>query len=188
MQTRRVILLWLAYFGAVLAGLMVIGHASGIDLWRRPDAAPWLAPMVIGASNLAGALIAGRLADRLPLGRLLACLALLTCGALLAISLDSGRIGTLASFAAIGFAYGGTISAYPAAIAKWFGMAQGPYVYGRVFTAWGAAGLLGPWLAGALFDAGGGYGLALGCASALGLSSAILITRLGRGSHKDATP
>lgn len=48
----------------------------------------------------------------------------------------------------VGFAYGGIIATYPAAIAILFPGEDGPLAYGRIFTAWGTAGLLAPWLAG----------------------------------------
>jgi MFS family permease len=172
---RRLGLLWLAYFGGVTAGLMVIGHAAGIAAALHPGTASWLAPVVIAALNLAGALVAGRLADTLPPGRLLSALAGLTAIALAGLASLAASGAMLAAFGLIGFAYGGTIAVYPAAIAKRYGMQRGPGIYGRVFTAWGAAGLIGPWLAGVLFDAGGGYHTALWSACLIALASAVLV-------------
>ena len=59
---------------------------------------------------------------------------------------------TLVLLGVVGFAYGGTIATYPAAIANLFPGEDGPRAYGRVFTAWGAAGLVAPWLAGQIYD------------------------------------
>ena len=70
-----------------------------------------------------------------------------------------------------GFAYGALIAIYPFAITLQYGVDAGPAVYGRVFLAWGASGLAGPWLAGALYDAGGSYGLAAGIACLIALVS-----------------
>ena len=53
----------------------------------------------------------------------------------------------------------------------------GVKVYGRVFTAWGAAGLIAPWLAGFLYDRYGGYGLAMAMAGAFSLLSAAVALR-----------
>ena len=53
-------------------------------------------------------------------------------------------------------------------------------IYGRVFTAWGAAGLLGPWLAGVLFDLSGDYRIALLVAAAIGLGSVAALTGVFR--------
>ena len=135
-----------------MAGLMVIGHAAGIAAAFRPDLASWVAPVVIAACNLFGSMVGGRLADRMPGGVLLAALALMTTLTLTGLATFGAAGGLLVGLGCVGFAYGGTIAAYPAAIAKLFGMRRSARVYGRVFTAWGCAGLLGPWLAGALFD------------------------------------
>ncbi len=171
-------LLWLAYFGGVMAGLMVIGHAAGIAAALRPGTAAWLAPVVIAACNLAGAMIAGQLADTLSPGRLLGGLAAATALALAGLATFGTSAAMLPAFGLIGFAYGGTIAVYPAAIAKRYGMDRGPRIYGRVFTAWGTAGLLGPWLAGVLFDQGGGYHIALMTACGIAMASAALILRI----------
>jgi MFS family permease len=174
-------LLWLGYFGGVLAGLMVIGHAAGIAASFRPGMAAWVAPAVIAGCNLCGSLVAGRLADRVSLGALLGSLALLTSFALLGLAASSGEAsGLLMAFGIIGFAYGGTIAAYPAAIAKLFGMRASAFLYGRIFTAWGAAGLLGPWFAGRLFDLGSDYRIALLTAAGVALGSVIAVVLLFR--------
>ena len=59
------------------------------------------------------------------------------------------------SLCVIGFAYGAIIAVYPYAVAYYFGAAAAAKIYGRVFTAWGLAGLGAPWLAGYLFDLNG---------------------------------
>jgi MFS family permease len=100
-------------------------------------------------------------------------LPLISAAALLALAGIGGPALVLVCLGAVGFAYGAIIAAYPAAIAKLFGPADSTRAYGRVFTAWGAAGLAAPWLAGVLFDRSGGYGAALGVAAGLGLVSAV---------------
>lgn len=173
--------LWLVYGGGVLAGLMAIGHAAGIAALGAPGAAPWIAPALLAASNLAGSLAGGQLADRIPAGRLLSALPGLSAGALGAMALWPGPLVVFAGLAVAGFAYGGTIAAYPAVIAKRVGAAASAAVYGRVFTAWGLAGLVGPWLAGLLYEGTGGYGLALGLAAAVAALAAVGTGRaLGR--------
>ena len=176
----RQAMLWLAYFGGVLAGLMVIGHAAGIAAQYRPDLSPWVTPMVIASCNLMGSLVAGRLADRMALNVLLTSLALITALALIGVILFGQKAGLLIGFGVIGFAYGGTIAAYPAAIAKLFGMADSARIYGRIFTAWGAAGLMGPWSAGFLYDAVGDYRFALFVATGAAVTSAMTVVLLFR--------
>lgn len=165
--------LWLVYGGGVLAGLMAIGHAAGIAAAGAPEVPAWRAPALLAACNLAGSLAGGHLADRLPPARLLTALPALSACALAALALSPGPVVILAGLALAGFAYGGTIAAYPAVIAKRVGPEASASVYGRVFTAWGLAGLLGPWLAGALYQSTGGYGLALTLAAALAALAAL---------------
>ncbi|QGX97347.1 MFS transporter [Roseovarius faecimaris] len=166
-------LLWLGYFGGVLAGLMVIGHAAGIAEAMHPGQAGWMAPAIIALCNLAGSLAGGRLADGTGPRRVLVGLVLLTGVTLAALALGPRGGGVFLALGLVGFAYGGTIAATPAVIAKLYGMGQSAAIYGRVFTAWGAAGLAGPWLAGALYDWRGGYGLALMLASGFALVAAL---------------
>lgn len=173
-------LLWFGYFGGVVAGLMIIGHAAGIATSLRPEMAAWIAPVIIAGCNLLGSLVAGRLVDDVPLGVVLGSLALLTTIALLGLAVFGGTFGLILCLGLVGFAYGGTIAAYPAAIAKLFGIEQSARIYGRVFTAWGGAGLVGPWFAGFLFDWSGGYQTAFFTAAAFGLISLVVVTVLFR--------
>ena len=102
----------------------------------------------------------------------------MTAGTVLTLGAIAGPGSAIPLLAAAGFAYGGTIAAYPAVIAKLFGMAESPRIYGRVFTAWGAAGLFAPSLAGALFDLSGTYQIALLTAAALAVLSAAAVLAL----------
>ncbi len=170
--TRWLALVWLGFFGAVMAGLMVVGHASSIAAELRPGAAPWVAPALLAACNLVGSLMGGRAADMVHARVALTCVPLMSCVVLLILAGFGGPVSVLVCIGGLGFAYGATISAYPPVIAKTVGPEASALVYGRVFTAWGAAGLAGPWLAGAMFDLNGGYGLAMVLASAIALASA----------------
>ena len=170
------ILLWLGYFGAVLAGLMVIGHAAEIARSFAAPAPAWVAPMLIAIANLGGSIACGRAADHVPGGRILIALAAATAATAFALASLGGAV--LVALALVGFCYGGAIAVFPAVIAKRYGMAASARVYGRVFTAWGAAGLAGPWLAGALFDRSGDYDAALFTAAAVGLAGAAAFSLL----------
>lgn len=172
-QSRGLVLLWLGYFGGVLAGLMVIGHAAGIAEAARPGGAAWVAPAIIALCNLVGSLLGGRLADGHAPKRVLVALILLTAVTLATLALGPRGAAVFIALGLVGFAYGGTIAATPAVIVKLYGMGRSASVYGRVFTAWGAAGLMGPWLAGALYDWRGGYGVALITASLFALVAAL---------------
>ena len=172
------VLLWLGYGAGTIGGLMTIGHAAGIARTLHYDGAVWVAPVAIAVSNLAGSLTAGRLIDRvLPL-HLLAGLPLISVAGFLILAFANSATVMMACFAVVGFAYGGIIAAYPAVIAKTYGAMDSPRIYGRVFTAWGTAGLCGPWLAGRMFDLTGNYQFALATAGVLGFVSIAAIWML----------
>ncbi|WP_108882480.1 MFS transporter [Anderseniella sp. Alg231-50] len=179
-RSSEVALLWTGFGASVFSGLMVIGHAAEIARADQLAHLIWMAPALIAGFNLAGSLSGGYLADAVSPKRLLAGLAVFLSGVLALLAVSEPGLPVLAGLACVGFCYGAIISIYPAIIAKRYGMANSPRIYGRVFTAWGAAGLAGPWLAGALFDATGGYVIALATAAGLSLVSAAAVTVLFR--------
>ena len=166
-------LLWIGYGAGVAGGLMVIGHAAGLLAAADTSTPYWAAPVLIAVCNLTGSLVAGWMIDRVSQGALLIGLPLLSAAALLVLSGSFQEATLIIGLGVVGFAYGGIIAAYPAAIAKFFGMLDSPRIYGRVFTAWGAAGLAAPWLAGFLYDLDGAYFVALTTAGALGCVSSL---------------
>ena len=178
----EVALLWTGFGAAVFSGLMVIGHAAEIARSDQLAHLIWIAPALIAGFNLAGSLSGGHLADAMAPRLLLAGLAIVLSGVLAVLAVSAPGLPVLAGLACVGFCYGAIISIYPAIIAKRYGMANSARIFGRVFTAWGTAGLAGPWLAGALFDATGGYMIALAVAAGLSLVSALAVDVLFRQS------
>ena len=173
---QTVVALWFAYGFAVTAGLMAIGHATGLAKVAGADQ-QWMvaAPIIIAASNMIGSLFCGVLHDKLADRTILSALMLLTSGALFTIAVFPHTAITLAGLMLIGFTYGGTIAVYPAFIARQFGAARGTIIYGKVFTAWAAAGLVGPGMAGVLFDLKQNYVAALATAAGAALLSFLIV-------------
>ena len=171
-------LLWLGYGSGALAGLMVIGHATGIVLAAGGTIALAIGgAMVIAFGNMLGGLAAGVLSDRIRISTLLTLLPLMSALVLTISAASSNALLLLISLMLVGFSYGSIIAVYPVAIVKLFGEASSSRIYGRVFTAWGLAGLLGPWLAGLLYDITGGYTLAL-LAAATSSALSVLVAYL----------
>ena len=154
---RRIATIWIAYGSGVFAGLLAIGHAAGIA--ASAGVAGWIAAAAIAGCNLMGSFLSGWLSDRVSHRSILTILPLVGAAALLALSIFPGL--SLVFLGVVGFTYGGTIATYPAAIAVLFPGEDGPLVYGRVFTAWGVAGLFAPWFAGQIYDWDGSYNYAL---------------------------
>ena len=175
-QTR--LLLWFSYGGAVAAGLMVIGHAFAIALWLNPDSeTSSISPVVVSLGNMLGGFTAGYISDRLSSRSLLLWFPLLTCVGLLCLvsPISMLWIAMLTSLGIIGYCYGALIAVYPVAISDIFGTEAAPRIYGQIFTAWGLAGLAGPWLSGWLFDQTKSYKLALIIAVSMSMLSFVAV-------------
>ena len=182
LDRRRLLQFWFAYMTSVFAGLMAIGHAAGIAQSQTGEAglASWAA-VIVGSGSALGGFAAGWLVDRWPINRFLVGLPLLSVAALLGIGASPSVVLLLALLGVVGFAYGSIIAIYPVAIAGSFGE-RGAKAYGRVFIAWGFAGLAAPWCAGVIFDLRGDYGLAMLIAALVALLSAVCagLFRLGK--------
>jgi OFA family oxalate/formate antiporter-like MFS transporter len=160
---------------------MVIGHATGIiEAVDGTRAFAVGTTSAMAAGNMAGGLGAGVLADRLPLGRMLAALPLLSMAVMLVSSVSVNPGLLLACLVVVGTTYGAIIAIYPVAVLAVAGRAQSSRLYGRVFTSWGLAGRVGPWLAGVLFDATGRYRLPFLVAAACAAWSVICAVSLTR--------
>ncbi|MEO8857887.1 MAG: MFS transporter [Burkholderiaceae bacterium] len=176
---QKVVWLWFCYCGAVTAGLMVMGHATGLAE-ARSSSAFWIiaAPIVIASANMGGSLLGGVLTDRMGGRSVLAFFAMVSGVSVLTMAATANLTAALIGLAMVGFAYGGTVAGYPAYISHCFGAAAGTVAYGRVFTAWAVAGLLGPYLAGLLFDRYQNYQMALILAAiAAAISLLLLMTK-----------
>jgi len=180
-----VLRLWIGYGAGCAAGLMAIAHAIGIARNAgMPDAILVAAPITLALCNMAGGVTGGWMVDRLRARTVLVALAMMSAGAIVLLLAAPHWVIVLAGLALVGFAYGALIAAYPAAVATLFGTVHGVAVYGRVFTAWGLAGLAGPWLAGAIHDRFQDYFYALVVAGLLGIVSALSVGSLEDGSRR----
>lgn len=182
MDQRKVLQFWIAYMASVFAGLMAIGHAAGIALSKAATTElATLAAIAIGIGSTVGGFLAGWLVDRWPASRFLVGLPLLSAVALIGISAAENALVAVILLSLVGFSYGSLIAIYPVAISNYFS-ARGPQAYGRVFIAWGFAGLVAPWSAGLIYDLHGGYELAMIIAAAMAVLSACCagIFRLGK--------
>lgn len=183
LNIRHIVLLWIGYGFSVAAGLMAIGHATGIVHTKGASLVfAVLGAMFIGLGNAVGGFVAGWLADIWPLRRLLVGLPLLSAAMLFLLATISNPSLAVLALAIIGLAYGAIIAVYPYAVAIYFDEHDTPKAYGRVFTAWGLAGLAAPWMAGKLFDANGNYTLALIIAASAALVSVVSIFLLTESS------
>lgn len=136
--------LWLLFAGATTPGLMVFAHAVPLATRQGLDATTaGLAVSVLAGSNLSGRVVAGWASDLV--GRWPALSVAVAAPVLALPALVWGAGGVLiAGFAVLGFCYGATSALVPAATADLVGATAFPRAYARVFSGWGAAGLVGP--------------------------------------------
>ena len=167
-------LFWVAYGCSVFAGLMAIGHAAGIiqSLGGEYSLAIWGA-VFIGIGSSIGGFFIGAVIKPHNMDQWLLGLPLVSAAFLGVLYITYSPIIAIGLLSFIGFSYGAVIAVYPFVISEYFGAVEGPKVYARVFTAWGFAGLAGPWSAGKLFDLTGLYSATLLIACAIAILSTL---------------
>uniref|UniRef100_A0A7J3ZK01 MFS transporter n=1 Tax=Fervidicoccus fontis TaxID=683846 RepID=A0A7J3ZK01_9CREN len=178
----RFYILWLSFFFMALAGLMVIGHIApyaqeqGID----PLAAAF-AVSALSALNALGRPGAGAISDRIGRAKTMFMLFLVQAITLIAFPHVAVSLATLYICAAIiGFNFGANFSLFPTATGDLFGIKHLGANYGLVFTSYGVGGLVGPIMAGYIFDVTGRYDLAFLAAGVLAFIAAFLSLTLRR--------
>lgn len=184
-ERHAITVLWAAYGCAVFAGLMVLGHAFGIARWLEltEETAFW-AVTSVAAGNMIGGFSAVILTRKTSTRFLLGMIPILTIIAIIILvapqifSYSTPIVLVLLGLFLAGYSYGAIIAIYPVAVADIFGLASSARAYGQIFTAWGLAGLLGPWFSGWLFDRSGSYFIALLIAAILTLFSIIIASRI----------
>lgn len=162
LATPQFWLLWLAYLAGCAAGLQVIMKASPIwqsfaigGLQPPVDAATFgsigaagaMAVSILAIFNSIGRILWGKVSDSI--GRKSTLVAMfLICGAVMLV-LNSMQVYALYLFGicAVGLCFGGYLALYPAVTADFYGTKNLGVNYGWMFTAYGAGGLLGPYLA-----------------------------------------
>jgi OFA family oxalate/formate antiporter-like MFS transporter len=183
------VLLWFGFGSGSLAGLMVLGHATGlVQSAGGSIALSVTGAMMIALGNMLGGLLAGVLADRIRIGLLMILLPLISAIALMLALNDLSALQLLGTLTVVGFSYGAIIAAYPIAVFAIFGSAASSRIYGRIFTSWGFVGLLGPWLGGYFYDSSGQYSLAISAALASSLLSVLVAYILSKNTLNSNQP
>jgi MFS family permease len=150
-----VVPLWVVFAGGAAPGLVLFASAAPLAAARGlGPAAAGAAVSMLAAGNLGGRLVSGWWSDRV--GRRPALATALAVAAASVGGLAGPTEGwvVLSSFVGTGLAYGAVSALVPAATADRVGARAFPRTYGRVFTAWGCAGLVAPVVGGALTGAG----------------------------------
>jgi MFS transporter, OFA family, oxalate/formate antiporter len=179
LRTPQFYLLWVAYCLGTTAGLMTISQLVPMARSSGLTATAAALALTMGAfGNAGGRILSGWLSDSL--GRL-ATLRIMVLVSALAMPLLFAVREHVAPFyllvIVVYWCYGTQLSVFASTTADFYGTKNLGMNYGALFTAWGAAGVLGPLIAGRVFDATKSYQYAFYAAAALavGALAALLI-------------
>jgi len=182
--------LWATLGLGVSAGLMVISHAATLLYSHGASIGVATAGVsVVSMCTSLGRVAGGYACDREKGGpaKVLRLAPLVAAPALLWASLAAQSVP--AAQCALAFAsltYGALGTAVPTEVRRRVGAGNFARAYGKVYTAWGVAGLAAPAAAGVLYDAAGNYVAALAAATGLCLLSALAAASLKPGrSHEE---
>ncbi|MEM7615427.1 MAG: hypothetical protein AAF245_10285, partial [Pseudomonadota bacterium] len=168
-------LIWAIFALSAVGGLMVLGLAAKI--LDHAGSSVLLASIALGGiavGNTVGRLsVAAVNAALSPLGATIGA-TLLTSVGLAITTLSPSATGAAMGLCLTGLGYGATASAIPSLTGQLYGRTRFFRAFAMIFTAWGVAGLVGPWAAGAIFDRTGQFAPALSAALAATLTATAL--------------
>src|SRR5271157_1361563 len=170
LRTPAFYFMWTAYWLGTLAGLMVISQlvpfAKSVGI---PSAALATMGLVVGAiGNASGRILSGWMSDtlgRLNVLRLMIAISMIAMPILYQVG---GNVAPLYVMVFIVYwCYGTQLSVNASTAADFWGTKNAGINYGMLFTAWGVAGIIGPRIAGVLFDKYKNYQMAFYTAAIL---------------------
>lgn len=176
--------------GPSLAGLMVIGHGAAVLYCHGATIGVATAGVsIVSLFTTGGRILGGWACDRPNVGaakvlRLAPFVAMVPL--MWAAAAETSVVAAQTALAAASITYGVFASCVPVELRRRTGPRDFARAYGKVYTAWGVAGLAAPWLAGMLYDARGDYTMALVIAAGLCCASAVAAATLKPGrSHEE---
>jgi OFA family oxalate/formate antiporter-like MFS transporter len=194
LRTGQFYMLWICFAGAAMAGLLTIGVLKPFGQWSglgKPPgsaeaaAAATTAVGVLALFNAAGRIFWGWFSDRV--GRRYAMMIMFALqGAMMLYLINMGNSILQLEIAAawIGFNFGGNFALFPSATADFYGTLNLGVNYGLVFTSYGVAGIIGPLMAGRVFDTLGSYEPAFIAAGIACLAAAVIAFFIKAPKHE----
>jgi len=171
LTTRTFYALWIAFCFGTTAGQMTISQL--VPFTRAAGLGATVATLslvVTSMSNAGGRILSGWLSDAVGRVRTLQIMILLSAFAMPALVLGRANVWTFYLFVALVYwCYGTQLSVFATTTADFYGTKNLGLNYGVLFSAWGAAGIVGPAIAGRVFDRTGEYSVAFYSASGFAL-------------------
>ncbi len=169
-------ILWFMFFAGAAAGLTFISVAQDLGKKSLGELA-FFAVVVLSIGNAGGRILTGIVSDKI--GRqwtLFVCFIIqaLTISSLYFLQGGTGWIIIMVIVLLIGANYGANLALFPSAAKDFYGLKNYGLNYGILFTAWGAAGFIMPWINGKIKDLTGNNDLAYVIIVAMLLGAAIL--------------
>jgi OFA family oxalate/formate antiporter-like MFS transporter len=171
LATHTFYALWFAYCLGATAGQMTISQLVPFARSAGLGATVARFAITVGAfGNAGGRILSGWMSDTLGRLRTLGTMILLSAIAMPMLFLWREQVVPFYALVALVYwCYGTQLSVFASTTADFYGTRHLGMNYGLLFTAWGAAGILGPGLAARVFDRFGDYRYAFFAASALAL-------------------
>ena len=171
LRTPRFYQMWVAYCLGTTAGLMTISQLVPFARSSGLTAAAATFAITVGAvGNAGGRILSGWLSDTI--GRLTTLRVMLLGSAIAMPALFVFREQTLLLYLLVGgvyWCYGTQLSVFASTTADMYGTRNLGMNYGLMFTAWGAAGIIGPMIGARVYDAFGAYRYAFYAAGLLAI-------------------
>ncbi len=185
-RTPTFYLLWIAYCLGSAAGLMVISQLVPVGEAAGLGAAAGLGLTIGAIGNTGGRVLSGWMSDTLGRLNTLRAMVLLSAVALPVFYIVAGQVVLFyLLLIVIYYCYGTLLSVFASTCADFYGTRHMGVNYGLLFSAWGVAGIVGPVIAGRVFDATGNYEQAFYIAAGLAVVALISLA-LARQPSREA--
>ena len=165
LATPQFWLLWLVYFAGCTAGLQVIMKASPVwqscaigactppvdpNTFGAIGSAAAMAVSILAIFNAVGRIFWGKISDSIGRKVTLVIMLIICAAAMFALDFFRAYGLYLMGISVVGLCFGGYLALFPAFTADFFGTKHYGVNYGWMFSAYGAGGIVGPFLAAAL--------------------------------------
>lgn len=135
---------------------------------------------ILAVFNSAGRVVGGFLSDRIGRDWTLMLMFALQAANMLFFRYYTDMTSLTVGVCITGLAYGSLLGIFPALTYDFFGLKNSGANYGLVFTAFGAAGIIGPLMAGKIVDVTGSYSYAYIAAAVILAAAAVMVKFLNK--------